>query len=125
MVRTMRPRAVIIDFAIDQGGSVETSRPTTHRDPVVVDEGIVHYCVPNVAARVARTGSHALTNAVLPYLLSIGELGIDDALRGGRVLSRGLNVYRGELVELRERTSMESAARRSRAPVSRAVTQSL
>ncbi|HXF83444.1 MAG TPA: alanine dehydrogenase [bacterium] len=80
MVRTMRPRAVIIDFSIDQGGCVETSRPTTHRDPVFIAEGVIHYCVPNVPARVARTASHAWSNAVLPYLLLIGERGVEDAL---------------------------------------------
>jgi alanine dehydrogenase len=95
MVRTMRPRAVIIDFSIDQGGCVESSRPTTHRDPIFYDEGVVHYCVPNVTARVARTASHALTNAVLPYLLDVGRLGVDEALQSNRPLRRGLHVYRG------------------------------
>lgn len=99
MVRAMRPRAVIIDLSIDQGGCVETSRPTTHRDPIFYEEGVIHYCVPNVAARVARTGSHALTNAVLPFLLEIGRLGIDEALRVNRALRRGLNVYKGRLPE--------------------------
>jgi alanine dehydrogenase len=95
MVRSMRPRAVILDFSIDQGGCVETSRPTTHRDPIFVAEGVIHYCVPNVAARVARTGSHALTNAVAPYLLDLGGLGVDGALRAHAPLRAGLNVYRG------------------------------
>lgn len=80
MVRAMRPRAVIIDFSIDQGGCVETSRPTTHRDPVFVAEGVIHYCVPNVPALVARTATQAWSNAVLPYLLLIGELGTAGAL---------------------------------------------
>jgi alanine dehydrogenase len=100
MVRTMRPRAVIIDFSIDQGGCVETSRPTTHRDPIYFDEGVLHYCVPNVPARVARTASHALTNALLPYLVDIGRLGVDQALLTNRPLRRGLNVYRGGLPEV-------------------------
>jgi alanine dehydrogenase len=100
MVRTMRPRAVIIDFSIDQGGCVETSRPTTHRDPTFYDEGVLHYCVPNVPARVARTGSYALTNALLPYLIDIGRLGVDDGLRVNRALRKGLNVYRGSVPEI-------------------------
>ncbi len=100
MVRTMRPRAVIIDFSIDQGGCVETSRPTTHRDPIFIAEGVVHYCVPNVPARVARTASYSLTNALLPYLSDIGVLGIDAALRTRSALRRGLNVYRGALPEI-------------------------
>ncbi|MDR7422864.1 MAG: alanine dehydrogenase [Armatimonadota bacterium] len=90
MVRAMRPRAVIVDFSIDQGGCVETSRPTTHRDPVFVEEGVIHYCVPNVPARVARTGSHALTNVSLPYLLEIGRAGPEAAFRANRALRRGL-----------------------------------
>jgi alanine dehydrogenase len=100
MVRAMRPRTVIIDFSIDQGGCIETSRPTTHRDPIYFDEGVIHYCVPNVPARVARTGSYALTNALLPYLLDIGRLGIDDALRTSGPLRAGLNVVRGGLPEV-------------------------
>ncbi|MBI3998209.1 MAG: alanine dehydrogenase [Armatimonadetes bacterium] len=99
MVRSMRPRAVIIDFSIDQGGCVETSRPTTHRAPIYVAEDVLHYCVPNVPARVARTSSHAWTNAVLPYLLMIGEVGVEEALRISRPLRRGLALYRGELPE--------------------------
>ena len=92
MVRSMRPRAVIIDFSIDQGGAVETSRPTTHRDPVFVAEGIIHYCVPNAPARVARTASHAWSNAVLPYLQLIGDLGVGEALRRSRELASAVVV---------------------------------
>jgi alanine dehydrogenase len=99
MVRTMRRRAVIIDLSIDQGGCVETSRPTTHRDPTFFAEGVLHYCVPNVPARVARTGSYALTNALLSYLVDIGRLGVDDALRFNRPLRKGLNVFRGSIPE--------------------------
>ncbi len=100
MVRTMRPRAVIIDLSIDQGGCVETSRPTTHRDPIFFAEGVIHYCVPNVPALVARTASYALTNALLPYLMDIGSLGIDDALRTQQALRLGLNVHHGSLPEI-------------------------
>lgn len=95
MVRAMRSRAVIIDFSIDQGGCVETSRPTTHRDPVFVAEGVIHYCVPNAPARVARTASHAWSNAVLPYLQLIGDLGVEEALRRSRELRSGAIVRQG------------------------------
>ena len=70
MVRKMRPGSVVMDFSIDQGGCIETSRPMTLRDPTFVAEGVIHFCVPNLPAAVARTSSHALTNALLPYISS-------------------------------------------------------
>jgi len=97
MVQSMQPRAVIIDFAIDNGGCVETSRPTNHINPSYIEEGVVHYCVPNVPARVARTASYALANAVLPYLLDIGREGMKLALESHPDLRRGVNVYKGRL----------------------------
>lgn len=97
MVRQMRPGSVIIDFSIDQGGCVETSRPTTLRDQTFVDEGVIHFCVPNYTAAVARTTSHALTNAVVPYLLTIGESGLLGALKQDPALVRGINLYQGNL----------------------------
>lgn len=97
MVRTMRPRAVILDFAIDSGGCVETSRPTNHVNPSYIEEGIIHYCVPNVPARVARTASYALANAVLPYLLEIGKQGVAGAIASIPELKRGTNVLDGRL----------------------------
>ncbi len=97
MVRSMRPRAVIIDFSIDSGGCVETSRPTNHVDPSYIEEGVIHYCVPNVPARVARTASYALSNALLPYLLEIGQRGVAGAVRAIPDLRRGVNVLRGML----------------------------
>jgi len=69
---------------------VETSRPTTHRDPIYVAEDVIHYCVPNVPARVARTASHAWSNAVLPYVTAIADLGIDEAIRSSAPLRRGV-----------------------------------
>lgn len=97
MVRQMRKRAVIIDFSIDNGGCVETSRPTNHASPAYVEENVIHYCVPNVPARVARTASYALSNAVLPYLLEIGRLGVAESLRAIPELRRGVNVLEGKL----------------------------
>lgn len=98
-VRRMRARAVILDFSIDQGGCVETSRPTTHRDPTFVEEGVVHYCVPTILSRVARTASHALLNASLSYLQEIGTYGVEEAARRDGALAHGVNVWRGRLLE--------------------------
>jgi alanine dehydrogenase len=98
MVKRMRTRAVIIDFSIDQGGCFETSRPTTHRDPTFVAEGVIHYCVPTVLARVARTASHAIVNVSIPFLLDIGARGVDAAIRANPALARGVNVWHGKLV---------------------------
>lgn len=98
MLRTMRKRAVFIDYAIDQGGCAETSRPTTHDNPTYTVENVIHYCVPNVTARVARTASHALTNAALPYLIEIGARGIAQAVEADNSLRRGVQVLDGTVV---------------------------
>jgi len=98
MVKRMRPRSIIIDFAIDQGGCVETSRPTTHRNSTYIEEGVIHYCVPNILSRVARTASHALLNASLPFLYEIGNSGVDEAIRNNSSLKRGVNTWHGKLV---------------------------
>jgi alanine dehydrogenase len=68
MMRAMKPRSVIIDVSIDQGGCAETSRPTMHDQPVYIEEGIIHYCVPNMPGVVARTATHAFVNAAMPYI---------------------------------------------------------
>lgn len=97
IVRQMRPGSVIIDFAIDEGGCIETSRPTTLRDPVYVAEQVIHHCVPNVTAAYARTTSYALTNALLPFLLLLGDWGVETALKTRPGLGDGVNVYRGKI----------------------------
>ncbi|GIL14984.1 MAG: alanine dehydrogenase [Chloroflexota bacterium] len=99
MLRTMRKRAVLIDYAIDQGGCAETSRPTAHDSPTYVVENVIHYCVPNVTARIARTASHALTNAALPYLLEIGARGTAKALELDAALRHGAQVLNGTVTE--------------------------
>ena len=81
MVTTMKPGAVIVDVAIDQGGCVETSRETTHHDPVYVEHGVVHYCVGNMPGAVPATSTHALTNATLPYLVEVAVHGAAEACR--------------------------------------------
>jgi len=97
MVKTMKRGAVIIDFAIDSGGCVETSRPTTLRDQTFVREGVIHHCVPNMTAMVARTASYALSNAALPYLLAVGEHGLPNALAEHPALGPGVALFEGKL----------------------------
>jgi alanine dehydrogenase len=98
MVRSMRRGSVIIDLAIDQGGCVATSRPTTLRDQTYVAEGVIHHCVPNLTAIVGRTTSYAITNAALPYLLSVTEHGVAAAAALDPGLAKGVNLYQGRLV---------------------------
>jgi alanine dehydrogenase len=97
MIRSMRDGAVVIDIAIDQGGSMETSHMTTHSDPTYVVDGVVHYCVGNMPGAVPNTSTYALTNATLPYALEIANRGLEDALRANPALSHGVNVYAGEV----------------------------
>jgi alanine dehydrogenase len=97
LVRTMRPGAVIVDISIDQGGCFETSRPTTHAAPTYVEEGVVHYCVTNMPAAVARTATVALNNATLPFVLALAERGWRQALRDDTHLCHGLNLCRGQV----------------------------
>lgn len=97
MVQTMQPGSVIIDFSIDHGGCVETSRLWTGGGFLFTEMGVVHFCAPNVPALVARTASHALTNALLPYLVQVARLGLEAALRRSRTLRQGLYLYRGVL----------------------------
>lgn len=94
MVRSMKPGAVIVDVAIDQGGCCETARPTTHDDPVYVEEGVIHYCVANMPGSVPNTSAYALNNATLPYIIALADYGLD-ALHQNRHLLNGLNVHRG------------------------------
>ncbi|MCO5189453.1 MAG: alanine dehydrogenase [Anaerolineae bacterium] len=100
MVSRMHSGSVIIDFSIDMGGCFETSRPTTLRDTVYVAEGITHYCVPNLTAAVARTTSHALNNAIVPFLLTIAEEGLVGSLQRHPELVSGVNYYQGQLSNL-------------------------
>ncbi len=99
MVRSMKKGAVILDFSIDQGGCVATSRPTTLRDPVFVEEDVVHFCVPNVPGAVPRTATHAFNNAIWPYIQRIAEVGLDEAMSALPGLARGLATQAGEIVE--------------------------
>jgi alanine dehydrogenase len=97
MLRLMKPGSVFVDIAIDQGGCAETSRPTTHDDPVYVEEGVLHYCVTNMPGAYARTATQALTNVTYPYIEALAEFGIDEACRKLNGLGRGVNVIDGKL----------------------------
>jgi len=97
MIRRMKPGAVVVDIAIDQGGCFETSRPTTHADPTYVVDGVVHYCVTNMPGAVPRTSTLALTNATLPYVKALADHGIDAALSMDPYLATGLNVHAGAI----------------------------
>ena len=98
MVRAMKPGAVIIDIAIDQGGCIETSHETTHSDPVFVKHGVVHYAVGNMPGAVPHTSTHALTNATLPYLTELARLGPVEAVRRDAALALGVNTAGGHIV---------------------------
>ena len=97
MLAAMRPGSVFIDVGIDQGGIGETSRMTTLSNPTYIEEGVIHYCVPNMPALVARTATLALTQATLPYVLSLADRGIDGALAADDGLRAGLQVRGGEV----------------------------
>jgi alanine dehydrogenase len=97
MLKRMKPGAVIVDVAIDQGGCFETSRPTTHQQPTYVVEGIVHYCVANMPGGVARTSTFALTNATLPFAIALANKGYRKALMDDPNLREGLNVHLGQI----------------------------
>ena len=97
MLKLMKPGSVIVDIAIDQGGCVETSRPTTHGEPVYIEEGVVHYCVTNMPGAVAGTSTYALTNVTLPYALEIANSGYRKAAESNKALAKGLNAVNGKL----------------------------
>lgn len=97
MLRRMHPGSVLVDIAIDQGGCAETSRPTTHHDPVYVDEGVTHYCVANMPGAFARTATQALTNATFRYIETLADLGLAEACQKMPALVSAINVRRGKL----------------------------
>jgi alanine dehydrogenase len=98
MISNMRDGSVVVDVAIDQGGCVETARPTTHSDPTYVEEGVIHYCVANIPGAVARTSTLALTSVTLPYLVKIADEGIEGAAANDPNLAKGLSTLGGNLV---------------------------
>jgi alanine dehydrogenase len=99
MVKNMKPGSVIIDVAVDQGGCVATTRPTTLDRPTFIQDGVVHYCVPNMTANVPRTASRVLTNAALPYVKALASEGLKGALRADPALAGGVYTFEGQMVD--------------------------
>ncbi len=97
LVAKMKPGSVIIDVAVDQGGCVETIRPTTHSHPTYVVDGVIHYGVTNMPGAVPRTSTYGLSNATLPYALMLADLGFEEAVAQNKALARGVNTYKGHI----------------------------
>ncbi len=109
VVRQMRPRSLIIDLSIDEGGSVETSRLTNHDQPTFVDEKVIHYCVPNMPSAVARTATHAFLNAAWPYIQMLAEKGVGASMVKDAALAKGVTIHDGKILDYRlaEQHNME------------------
>lgn len=97
MLTCMQKGSVIVDVCIDQGGAIETSRPTTHSNPTFIEEGVIHYCVSNMPGALARTSTFALTNATMPYALELANNGFKKAVQKNAPLRKGVNIIRGEV----------------------------
>jgi alanine dehydrogenase len=97
MISTMAPGSVVVDVAVDQGGCVETSHPTTHSDPVFLVDGVIHYCVANMPGAVPRTSTYALSNATLPFVARLANLGFEGAVRDSPGLALGVNTFHGQI----------------------------
>jgi len=97
VVAGMRRGSVLVDVSIDQGGCIETSRPTTHSDPVYAVDGVIHYCVANMPGAFPRTGTSALVHVTLPYLLELAGRGVSEACRRDAALAKGVNIYKGKV----------------------------
>jgi len=100
MLKGMKPRSLIMDISIDEGGCLETSRPTTHEHPTYVEEGVIHYCVPNMGSAVARTSTYAFLNAAFPYIREIAKKGSADAIDENPAIEMGAVIIKGELKKL-------------------------
>lgn len=95
--KAMKPRSLFIDLSIDQGGCAETSRPTTHDQPTYMEEGVIHFCVPNVPSLAARTSTHAFVNAAMPYVRDLARLGVEKAMEQFPAIEAAVNTHQGEL----------------------------
>jgi alanine dehydrogenase len=109
VVASMKPRSVIIDVSIDQGGCIETSRPTNHGSPTYVEEGVIHYCVPNMSGVLGRTASHALFSGAYAYLEAIAKRGIEATLEAYPGFERGVNLLKGQDVHLKRLSGFHEA----------------
>lgn len=97
MIRTMNPGSVVVDVSVDQGGCVETTQPTTHSKPTFLVDGVIHYCVANIPGAVPRTSTYALSNATLPYVVKLANMGAEAAVRADPSLAKGVNIYKGKI----------------------------
>jgi len=97
MIATMKSGSVVVDVAVDQGGCVETTRPTSHSQPTFVVDGVLHYCVPNIPGAVPRTSTYGLSNATLPYALRLANKGFLQAVKDNAALAKGVNTYKGQV----------------------------
>ncbi|GAB4468810.1 MAG: alanine dehydrogenase [Anaerolineales bacterium] len=100
MVRLMKPRSILIDMSIDEGGCAETSRPTTHDRPTYIEEGVIHYCVPNVPSVIARTATYAYVNAAFPYILELANKGIERSIQENPALEIAVATHKGRTLHL-------------------------
>ena len=98
MVKNMTPGSVMVDISVDQGGCIETARPTSHDEPTFNVDGVIHYCVTNMPGAVARTSTFALTNVTFPYALRIANHGLETVAKEDPALFKGINVYDGKIV---------------------------
>jgi alanine dehydrogenase len=99
MLQRMRPGSVLVDIAIDQGGCAETSRVTTHHNPIYVEEGVTHYCVANMPGAYARTATQALTNVTYRYIETLADLGLVEACQRQPELLGGINIHKHQLTQ--------------------------
>jgi alanine dehydrogenase len=97
MIGTMTPGSVVVDVAVDQGGCVETTHPTTHSNPTFLVDGVIHYCVANMPGAVPRTSTYALNNATLPYMVLLADRGAEVAIQANSALAKGVNTYAGKI----------------------------
>jgi alanine dehydrogenase len=97
MISTMNPGSVVVDVAVDQGGCIETTYPTTHSNPTFLVDGVVHYCVANMPGAVPRTSTYALSSATLPYTVKLAKMGPEAAIQADPALAKGVNIYRGNI----------------------------
>ena len=108
MISSMKPGSVIVDIAIDQGGCIETSRPTTHDDPVFLHDGVIHYCVTNMPGAVPLTATLALNKATMPYIETLAKEGVAKALESNQHLANGLNMKNGEITHPAIKEALDS-----------------
>jgi alanine dehydrogenase len=107
ILKAMKLRAIIIDASIDEGGCLETSRPTTHDNPTFIEEDIIHYCVPNISSVIARTATHAFSNAAFPFIEAIVEQGIEQAIQDDPAIARAIITHKGKILNLARLTTSQ------------------